>query len=435
MVIPARFEAAYIARTVAYTIESIPDDILQEVILLDDESEEPLQPVIDMALQPDGCLGHLSRAQRSKIKVVRLPIRQGLTRGKIIGADMSEGSHILFLDGHCRIKPGAVEKMLETINDNYKKIVVPLIQNVKGEDWSFIPNTSGEKMMFHWNFEFDWVFSDSTQVPILCGGILLISKRWWREGGGYDPELRDWGAENLQQSITTWLCGGEIVVQREATIGHIFSRPYPKNKVTGRVIERNHARTAIALLDARLDYFEEAHYYGKQEIANLGPKLADRLSLRHSLKCQSFAVFEKKFQPYFDAWGMDLRKRFHFRHTQSGLCLTVEPGKISNRRELILDICYPDEPRQKFIIRESQFYCPEFKLCLDQGNIFSSRGRPILFSCEKGNGNQNWIYEGSRLIWKQRNLCLSGPGDNNKALFEFCENGKKFEFQKIFIKD
>lgn len=43
--------------------------------------------------------------------------------------------------------------------------------------------------------------------------------------------MLDWGGENIEQSLRVWMCGGKILVDREAKIGHIFERPAPKNKV------------------------------------------------------------------------------------------------------------------------------------------------------------------------------------------------------------
>ena len=34
-------------------------------------------------------------------------------------------------------------------------------------------------------------------VPIMSGGLVAISRRWWNETGGYDSSMLGWGGENI----------------------------------------------------------------------------------------------------------------------------------------------------------------------------------------------------------------------------------------------
>lgn len=45
-----------------------------------------------------------------------------------------------------------------------------------------------------------------------------------------DPALDVWGGENVEISFRTWLCGGRIVVARDAYVAHYF-RTKPTYKV------------------------------------------------------------------------------------------------------------------------------------------------------------------------------------------------------------
>ena len=84
--------------------------LLREILVIDDFSENELLPVILQGISnssdPLTNLGQFSSDHLKKIKVIRLPARVGLIRSKIIGADLATGSHLLFLDGHCRVVPG-----------------------------------------------------------------------------------------------------------------------------------------------------------------------------------------------------------------------------------------------------------------------------------------------------------------------------------------
>ena len=46
-----------------------------------------------------------------------------------------------------------------------------------------------------------------------------MTRKWWFESAMYDDGMLEWGGENIEQSIRCWLCGGSIVVARDAHIG------------------------------------------------------------------------------------------------------------------------------------------------------------------------------------------------------------------------
>ncbi len=41
-----------------------------------------------------------------------------------------------------------------------------------------------------------------------------MHKRYWDEVGGYDDGMKEWGGENIEQSLRVWMCGGELIVER-----------------------------------------------------------------------------------------------------------------------------------------------------------------------------------------------------------------------------
>ena len=50
----------------------------------------------------------------------------------------------------------------------------------------------------------------------------MINRNWWHESGGYDVGMKGWGGENLDQSMKTWLCGGDMVRASNTKFGHMF---------------------------------------------------------------------------------------------------------------------------------------------------------------------------------------------------------------------
>lgn len=182
VIIPAKYETDFLVKTLFYLYEITPFDLLAETIVIDDQSDEPLEPIVEEAFGEGGILNSLSSEQKASIKIIRNDHRQGLIRAKIQGADAAIGTHIFFLDGHCRPFENWLEPLLHRSLGNYKRIVVPTIPDVEAKDWSKKPNI-GIKMMFEWNFHFDWFDDAGDEVPILSGGLLLITKAWWKELG------------------------------------------------------------------------------------------------------------------------------------------------------------------------------------------------------------------------------------------------------------
>lgn len=137
IVIPARFEADYLVKTIYYTFLYTEPELLAEILVVDDNSEDPLEPLVVQSFDKGGVLEDLTPEQKGKIRILRLPEREGLIRAKIIGADSARGTYILFLDGHCRVVPGYMQSMINMIaNNGYKTIVTPIVTDVNGRKMS-----------------------------------------------------------------------------------------------------------------------------------------------------------------------------------------------------------------------------------------------------------------------------------------------------------
>ncbi len=85
--------------------------------MIDDFSDSPLLPLIlegftNATNSTSDDPPTFSNEHLAKIRVIRLPARVGLIRAKIAGAQFSTGSHLLFLDGHCRVVPGTCYVLL-----------------------------------------------------------------------------------------------------------------------------------------------------------------------------------------------------------------------------------------------------------------------------------------------------------------------------------
>ena len=56
------------------------------------------------------------------------------------------------------------------------------------------PHEGGKKMCITWSVDFFWCNElPGPEVPILSGGLLAISRKWWHESGGHTSELSEIG--------------------------------------------------------------------------------------------------------------------------------------------------------------------------------------------------------------------------------------------------
>ncbi|KAJ1614726.1 membrane-associated protein [Cryptosporidium canis] len=456
IVIPAHNEDEFISKTIIYTIEATPRELLREIIIVDDYSENPVYDILEKEL-PD--------SYKRFIKIIRLKKCEGLIRSKIIGADAAVGPNIFFLDGHCKPKKGWSEALVYSIRENYKRIVCPIVQSISNSDWSDI-GTAGAKMMIEWNFAFHWYDDGLPEIPITSGGILMITKKWWEESGKYDPGMLFWGGENIEQSFRVWLCGGEIHVVRNSLVGHIFDRSnlnkrnndFEYKKMLIDNMNSNHQRAAFVWLSEQFyeTYFKNYHVMGYLP-ASFTKGLTERLSIKHTLKCKPFEWYVEKFRPAFERQRELYYSFHHIQHLKSRLCLsirskvydltntenknyfeipmTVVPNDVSSyniKRTidyeiLALDTCnYLDEAQKwAFILGNRMLYNYKSRKCLDKANYVSLIDKiedkdkmylkngntefknklelPILFECDWNlvmrarNYNQFWA-------WKEYNL-------------------------------
>ncbi|KAH8045564.1 N-acetylgalactosaminyltransferase 7 [Aureococcus anophagefferens] len=160
VVLPCAYEYAFMERTAKSVWEMTPAERLEEIIIVDDASDPPLE--------------HFAAAATYKAPDYWVPFV----------------SH--------------VEK-------NYKRVVVPTITNLDVDTWTEFgrppPGTEGMSKCYWRSGEFKWTKDDTEFVPVtsrveirlqcvMSGGLLAMSRRWWKETGGYDDAMRGWGGEH-----------------------------------------------------------------------------------------------------------------------------------------------------------------------------------------------------------------------------------------------
>eukprot|EP00928_Gymnodinium_smaydae_P011595 TRINITY_DN14261_c0_g1_i5.p1 TRINITY_DN14261_c0_g1~~TRINITY_DN14261_c0_g1_i5.p1 ORF type:complete len:344 (+),score=55.44 TRINITY_DN14261_c0_g1_i5:145-1176(+) len=196
-------------------------------------------------------------------------------------------------------------------------------------------------------------------VPVVSGGLLGISKRWWNETGGYDDEMRGWGGENLDQSLRSWLCGGEIMVAKDSFVAHMW-RVHTDKRTTARYRLPPNAAT-VNRLRASVSWFgdfaEKLAQFPALESNRLDEHgdpwygdIENILAVKQRLHCRSFAWFLRRFKHVYEDGGLVPRETFGLR-AEGDLCLTylgVAGTSPTGKGRAALRPCEPSNDRQRW---------------------------------------------------------------------------------------
>jgi len=318
VVLPCAEEREYAFKTVKSVFESTPADVLQEIIVVDDGSEPPLSST---HLTPEVQKRYNTRVERHEKTV-------GLIGAKKTGGDAALGDIVVFFDCHVAPQPNWHAAFLRLIGENYRRLVVPQITALNVDTWTQVGRGGGmAKCYLTWDADFKWFDSDDQYAAVISGGLLGMSRRWWRETGGYDEHMMGWGGENLDQSLRIWLCGGEIVTTKDSFVAHMWrvgtdSRTSARYKHVGDV-SVNRARAVYAWYG---DFAEKLlHYPTFAQRSRGGQKwygdLSNILSVKDRLKCRPFSWFLRRFKSLYEDAGLIPKEVFMIRERKTGMCL------------------------------------------------------------------------------------------------------------------
>ncbi|XP_070403757.1 polypeptide N-acetylgalactosaminyltransferase 12 isoform X2 [Nothobranchius furzeri] len=191
-------------RTVHSVLETSPDILLKEVVLVDDYSDrdhlkEPLEKYI---------------SSLRKVRLVRATKREGLVRARLLGASIATGDVLTFLDCHCECHDGWLEPLLHRIKEEPTAVVCPVIDVIDWDTFQYLGN-SGEPQIggFDWRLVFTWHAvpdyeqkrrsspTDVIRSPTMAGGLFSVGKDYFHYLGTYDTGMEVWGGENLEFSF------------------------------------------------------------------------------------------------------------------------------------------------------------------------------------------------------------------------------------------
>eukprot|EP01055_Gregarina_sp_Pseudo9_P003182 Gregarina_sp_Pseudo_9__3181@NODE_336_length_3123_cov_19_521401_g316_i0_p1_GENE_NODE_336_length_3123_cov_19_521401_g316_i0NODE_336_length_3123_cov_19_521401_g316_i0_p1_ORF_typecomplete_len675_score202_21Glyco_tranf_2_3/PF13641_6/1_4e16Glycos_transf_2/PF00535_26/2_4e14Glyco_transf_7C/PF02709_14/1_5e10Ricin_B_lectin/PF00652_22/5e03Ricin_B_lectin/PF00652_22/7e05Ricin_B_lectin/PF00652_22/39GlcNAc/PF11397_8/8_3e05Glyco_tranf_2_2/PF10111_9/0_00012PepSY_TM_like_2/PF16357_5/0_023_NODE_336_length_3123_cov len=280
-------DLSVLLRSIHSILNRSPPQLLRSVILVNDDSNSTTHPWLFDELPK-------SLEFLPKTRLIHLTRRRGLMMARMEGTKLAAAEIAVYLDSHIECTKRWLEPILWEIARDRKRIVTPLIHSIEPDTFEF---EHGAVSVVGFTWTLGQTHPDRpndgfnpVESPVMAGGLFAANREWFLELGGYDPEMKLYGGEEMEIGFKTWQCGGSIVALPCSRVGHVFrtdkfwkGQVYP---VPYHEIVRNKRRTAEVWMD---DYKEIAFMAMAELPANvsIGP-LRDVKALRDKLHCKSF---------------------------------------------------------------------------------------------------------------------------------------------------
>lgn len=145
IIIPFYNEAlSMLLRTIHTVLNRTPDQILEEIILIDDESSH------------ESLLSPLDRYVRllPKVKLLRNAGREGLIRSRMRGADAARADILVFLDAHSEVNAGWLEPILVELMKHPNSIIQPFVDGIDIQTLTYSRPSKIFKGSFSWDLRY-----------------------------------------------------------------------------------------------------------------------------------------------------------------------------------------------------------------------------------------------------------------------------------------
>ena len=203
---------------------------------------------------------NLPFAKTNQLKIVNSKIRLGVAQAKNLGANISTGRHLVFLDAHVRL------------SDNWGKIIVEDFKDFNGIIHSCIKSIDNENLLgygFRWgdlSMKWEWIPSSNSiieDIPFAAGAFIAIDFDTFSNIGGFDSGLIYWGGEDAEISLRSWLFGYKVKCHSSIEVAHKFRDIFPYT-INWKTIYHNQAR--IAFCHFGKDRFNEFIRYNSNNL-------------------------------------------------------------------------------------------------------------------------------------------------------------------------
>ncbi|MGC0208250.1 glycosyltransferase family 2 protein [Streptomyces levis] len=198
--------------------------------------------VVDDGGTDDSC-AFLERAEwRARGVMVHRIRRSGVAAARNAGARLVGGTHLVFLDAHCRLERTCLARLRAALDARPDAVLAPTVRDAAGT----AAGCGARLIDAHLRVRWLPPRPDETApyaVPLAPGGCLAVRRATFRRMGGFGA-FRELGLEDVDFSLRAWRAGLDVLAVPGARLAHRF-RPYPSYPLSGTSRAYNLARTAL----------------------------------------------------------------------------------------------------------------------------------------------------------------------------------------------
>ncbi|XP_040449259.1 polypeptide N-acetylgalactosaminyltransferase 11 isoform X2 [Falco naumanni] len=366
-------------RTVHSVLDRTPAHLLHEIILVDDNSE-----LADLKKDLDD---YVKTQLPKTTKLVRNEKREGLIRGRMIGASHATGKVLVFLDSHCEVNEMWLQPLLTPIREDRRTVVCPVIDIISADTltYSSSPVVRGG---FNWGLHFKWDLVPLSELegpegatapiksPTMAGGLFAMDRDYFNELGQYDSGMDIWGGENLEISFRIWMCGGRLLIIPCSRVGHIFRKRRPYGSPGG---QDTMAHNSLRLAHVWMDEYKLYHLQTNKCLVAQG---------HPSQKGGLVVVRECDYNDQNQVW---IYNEDHELILNNLLCLDVSETRSSDPPRLMK--CHGSGGSQQWTFgKNNRLYQVSVGQCMKVVDPLSHKGYVTMAICD-GSLPQQWHFE------------------------------------------
>lgn len=209
IIIPAKNEGENVRNTINSLLHS-KTNYPFECIVVDDGSS-------------DHCCNLISnRVDGERIKLITTT-GIGAAPARNLGAEHARGEYLIFCDAHLYFEHYWIDRLISLLRSGAADAVSPGIASTEHPNYVGYGQSLNAKLGITWHRQ----QLQPTEVAVLPGGCLAITKAAFHDVGGFDRGFRVWGFEDIEISIKLWLFGYRCLVVPAVKVLHLFRKAHP----------------------------------------------------------------------------------------------------------------------------------------------------------------------------------------------------------------